>query len=187
LADFIACETNGRFVVPIGRLDKDSYGLLLLTTEESVTGKLLRPSATPEGSVLEKEYHVVTNRKVKDADLAKLRSGMEISVPNFSKPKNQVITRPCVVEHLRPADATDRSVQFVLREGKNRQLRKMLGALGYSVADLKRVRFGPVHLGDLAEGEAQRMTDREVHELLSLTGLIPEGAPSPQNREKDIR
>ena len=188
LASFISNETNRRFVVPIGRLDKDSHGLLLLTTEESITGKLLRPSSTPEGSLLEKEYHVVTNRKVKEADLIKLRSGMAISVPNFNRPRKQVVTRPCVVENLIPWDAKDRSLRFVLREGKNRQIRKMLGALGYSVVDLKRVRFGPVQLGDLAEGHAELMTDRDAQRLLNISALDSrEMPPPPQADVRDVR
>jgi len=187
LASFISSQTNGRFVVPIGRLDKDSHGLLLLTTEESVTGKLLRPSSTPDGSLLDKEYHVETNRKVKDADLVKLRSGMTISVPNFNRPRKQVVTRQCVVEKLLPEDAKDRTLRFVLREGKNRQIRKMLGALGYSVVNLKRVRFGPVMLGDLAEGHAELMTDRDVRRLLNNSALDSSEMSPSSEETRDVR
>jgi len=168
--------TGGRFVVPIGRLDKDSSGLLLLTTEESLCARLLRPSVQDDGSPIEKEYHVRTSRRVSDTHCAKLSGGMKVSIR-----KEKVTTRPCVVERLElggDAGGPDSSalLRFVLREGKNRQIRKMLGALGHAVKDLKRVRFGTVELGGLAPGGVEALRSEEVKKLLKLSEQASERA-----------
>lgn len=177
LARQIALTAAGRPVVPIGRLDKASRGLLLLTTDAALCARLLRPGRGVEGSSVDKEYHVVTRRRLADSELASLAAGVEISVPK-SGASARAATRACVVERLQAggwAEALDRgvdilartaqpdnnsrasrsdesdesdefdesdesrSLRIVLREGKNRQIRKMLGALGHSVDDLFRV------------------------------------------------
>ena len=180
LARQVALTAAGRPVVPIGRLDKASRGLLLLTTDAALCARLLRPGRGVEGSSVDKEYHVVTRRRLADSELASLAAGVEISVPK-SGASARAATRACVVERLQAggwAEALDRgvdilartaqpdnnsrasrsdesdesyesdesdesdesrSLRIVLREGKNRQIRKMLGALGHSVDDLFRV------------------------------------------------
>jgi 16S rRNA U516 pseudouridylate synthase RsuA-like enzyme len=90
--------TSGAPVVPIGRLDKDSSGLLLLTTEASLISRVLRPRADLGGIAVEKEYHVRTHRLVKDNELECLRSGIDISVRGRIER-----TRPCQVLPLQPA------------------------------------------------------------------------------------
>lgn len=116
--------TGGKYVVPIGRLDKDSHGLLLLTTNKRITGKLLRPTKA-QGSEIEKEYHVQTTVKVKDEHLVTLRSGMEISVRKKGK-RDRIKLLPCVVERLEPSDPCSKALRFILQEGKQRQIRKMV-------------------------------------------------------------
>ena len=177
LARQVALTAAGRPVVPIGRLDKASRGLLLLTTDAALCARLLRPGRGVEGSSVDKEYHVVTRRRLADSELASLAAGVEISVPK-SGASARAATRACVVERLQAdgwavaldrgvdilartaqpdnnsrasrsdeSDESDefdesdesRSLRIVLREGKNRQIRKMLGALGHSVDDLFRV------------------------------------------------
>ena len=169
-------------MVPIGRLDKASRGLLLLTTDAALCARLLRPGRAVEGSSVDKEYLVVTRRRLADSELASLAAGVEIIVPK-SGASTRATTRACVVERLQEdgwAEALDRgadilartakpdnnshasrfdesrslsrsdesrSLRIVLREGKNRQIRKMLGALGHSVDDLFRVSCCTVGLG----------------------------------------
>jgi pseudouridine synthase len=185
LARQVALTAAGRPVVPIGRLDKASRGLLLLTTDAALCARLLRPGRGVEGSSVDKEYHVVTRRRLADSELASLAAGVEISVPK-SGASARAATRACVVERLQAggwAEALDRgvdilartaqpdnnsrasrsdesdesgesgesdesrSLRIVLREGMNRQIRKMLGALGHSVDDLFRVSCYAVGLG----------------------------------------
>lgn len=166
-------------MVPIGRLDKASRGLLLLTTDAALCARLLRPGRAVEGSSVDKEYLVVTRRRLADSELASLAAGVEIIVPKYrSGASTRATTRACVVERLQEdgwAEALDRgvdilariaqpdnnsrasrsdesydesrSLRIVLREGKNRQIRKMLGALGHSVDDLFRVSCCTVGLG----------------------------------------
>ena len=173
LARQLVSTAAGRPVVPIGRLDKASRGLLLLTTDAALCARLLRPGRAVEGSSVDKEYLVVTRRRLADSELASLAAGVEIIVPT-SGASTRATTRACVVERLQEdgwAEALDcgvdilariaqpdnnsrasrsdesRSLRIVLREGKNRQIRKMLGALGHSVDDLFRVSCCTVGLG----------------------------------------
>ncbi len=125
-----------RFVVTIGRLDKDSTGLLLLTTNESITGALLRPGE--EGSALAKVYMVETRKRVQTSFLETLRSGVELSIRDWGD-KEKVVSKPCVVERV-PAQQGCNLLRFELREGKNRQIRKMLGSGGHAVKRLCRTR-----------------------------------------------
>jgi pseudouridine synthase len=169
-------------VVPIGRLDKASRGLLLLTPHARVCGLLLRPADAEQGSNVTKEYHVLSSRRVSDAELARLSAGMEIAVPNRDRSPRLaaatygmtrvVTTRPCVVERLGDPRGLDGSnanaLRFVLREGKHRQIRKMLGSLGNGAVDLLRVRFGTVGLGALTEGGVELLSEDKVRALLEL-------------------
>jgi pseudouridine synthase len=157
-------ETDGRFVVPVGRLDKDSTGLLLLTTDESATGPLLRPSVTGGGSPLRKVYLVETRRRVREAALEQLRRGVELRIRDWGRGAKAVTTLPCRIER----EARERVLRFELREGKNRQIRKMLGSFGYDVSSLHRVAFGPIELGALSPGELSRLSEEEVKALLTI-------------------
>ena len=156
---WLAHETGGRFVVPVGRLDKDSSGLLLLTTDESVTATLLRPGEG--GSPLSKVYLVETRKRVQTAVLEQLRQGVELRIRDWGRGTKAVQTRPCSIERLE-----ERLLRFELREGKNRQIRKMLGSAGHDAQRLHRVAFGPVQLDGLEANELRRMTQEEVRALL---------------------
>ncbi len=151
-------ETEGRFVVPVGRLDKDSTGLLLLTTDESVTGTLLRPGT--QGSPLVKVYLVETRKRVQTRVIEQLREGVELSLRHWGG-KKSLTTMPCVIERVE-----ERLLRFELREGKNRQIRKMLGSAGHDAKRLHRVSFGPVTVEDMAPGELRRMSEQEVAALM---------------------
>jgi 23S rRNA pseudouridine2604 synthase len=151
-------ETEGRFVVPVGRLDKDSTGLLLLTTDESVTGTLLRPGT--DGSPLTKVYLVETRKRVQTRVIEQLKQGVELSMRDWGD-KKKVTTMPCVIERVQ-----ERLLRFELREGKNRQIRKMLGSAGHDATRLHRVAFGPVAIEDMAPNELRRMSEEEVKTLM---------------------
>lgn len=156
-------ETNGQHVIPVGRLDKASNGLVLLATEGDIFAKLLRPSVTQFGSAITKEYHVATEKRVSDEHINQMKMGVDIFIRNWSKPKIVVSTLPCEIERL-----GRKTLKFILREGKNRQIRKMLGSFDHKVVDLTRVRFGPISLTGLREGEIELLSHEELNKLLAL-------------------
>jgi len=137
-------------VVPVGRLDYDSSGVLLLTDDGELAHRLTHPRFG-----VEKTYHVTIEGRVAPEDVRTLGSG--VRTPEFR-------AQPCRARVLSSHD--ERSViEVVLREGKNRQVRRMLDALGYRVLSLQRVRFGPVALGELRPGRSRCLTTRELKEL----------------------
>lgn len=135
-------------VYPVGRLDKESSGLLLLTNDGRLHQKLSHPSFDHE-----KEYDVLVERPISDAALRRMAEGM---------PLQNTRTRPAAVRRI---DA--RRFRIVLKEGRNRQIRRMVSRLGNEVVDLKRIRVAHIRLGRLPEGTWRQLTDREVLALLS--------------------
>lgn len=131
---------------PVGRLDADSTGLLLLTNDGALANRLTHPRYE-----VPKAYRVKLRRPPGEGDLRRLAGGVELE---------DGPTAPAEVRRL-----GEREIEVVLREGRNRQLRRMAEAIGNEVAALRRVRFGPVELGDLAEGDARRLSDDEVSQL----------------------
>jgi 23S rRNA pseudouridine2605 synthase len=135
---------------PVGRLDVDSTGLLLLTNDGELANRLTHPRYE-----VEKTYRVELRRPPSEGDLRRLAGGVELE---------DGMTAPAGVERL-----GEREVEIVLREGRNRQLRRMAEAIGNEVVALRRVRFGPLALGDLAPGSARRLSAEEVAALHGLT------------------
>ena len=131
---------------PVGRLDADSTGLLLLTNDGELANRLTHPRY--EAS---KTYRAELRRPPSEADLERLRRGVEL---------DDGPTAPAEVSRL-----GEREIEIVLREGRNRQVRRMAEAVGNEVAALRRVRFGSVELGGLAEGDARRLADNEIANL----------------------
>ena len=131
---------------PVGRLDADSTGLLLLTNDGELANRLTHPRYE-----VAKAYRVELRRPPSDADLRRLASGVELEDGR---------TAPADVRRL-----GRREIEVVLREGRNRQLRRMAEAVGNEVAALRRVRFGPIALGDLAEGAARPLSPDEIASL----------------------
>jgi 23S rRNA pseudouridine2605 synthase/23S rRNA pseudouridine2604 synthase len=138
-------------VYPVGRLDKDSTGLLLLTNDGRLHLRLSHPSFDHE-----KEYEVVVERPIPDGALRRMAEGMPIL---------NTRTRPAVVTRL-----DERRFRIVLKEGRNRQIRRMVRRLGNEVVELKRTRVACIRLGGLAEGAWRYLDQREVEALL---GEIP--------------
>ncbi len=131
---------------PVGRLDVDSTGLLLLTNDGELANRLTHPRYE-----VPKTYVVELRRPPSEADLRRLAGGVEL---------DDGPTAPAEVRRL-----GERRVEIVLREGRNRQVRRMAEAIGNGVASLRRTRFGPIALGDLPEGAARRLTPDEIAAL----------------------
>ena len=143
-------DSKGR-LYPVGRLDADSTGLLLLTNDGELANRLTHPRYE-----VPKAYRVQLGRPPSDGDLRRLSRGVELE---------DGPTAPAEARRL-----GKREVEIVLREGRNRQVRRMAEAIGNEVVALRRVRFGPVELGSLAEGEARLLSSDEV-EALRQAGL----------------
>ena len=139
------------WLAPVGRLDKASEGLLLLTNDSEWGAR-----ATDPETHLDKTYHVQVNRVV-DADLLdSLGRGVEMPMGELLKVKE--------VRMLRAGEKNS-WLQIVLDEGKNRQIRRVLDALGVEVLRLIRVAIGPLHLGDLAKGQYRELSADEKRML----------------------
>jgi 23S rRNA pseudouridine2605 synthase len=134
---------------PVGRLDADSTGLLLLTNDGELANRLTHPRFE-----VPKVYRVLLRRPPSERDLRRLASGVELE---------DGPTAPAEVWRR-----GEREVEIVLREGRNRQVRRMAEAVGNDVIALRRVRFGPIELGDLPEGEARRLSSAEIETLARL-------------------
>ena len=134
-------------IFPVGRLDKNSSGLILLTNDGSIVNKLLRAENGHE-----KEYIVTVNRPFDRNFIKQMESG----VPVLGQ-----LTLPCTV---RPVN--DKTFKIILHQGLNRQIRRMCEYLGYRVTRLKRIRFMNINLGDLDSGKWRMLTADEKKELL---------------------
>ena len=130
----------------VGRLDKDSRGLLLMTNNGDIINKMMRA-----GNRHEKEYKVTVDKELTPAFIEKMSNGVPIL---------DTVTRPCTVKKIGKYTFT-----IILTQGLNRQIRRMCEALGYQVKDLVRTRIMNIELGRLREGEYRKLTDRELNEL----------------------
>ncbi|MCH2171126.1 rRNA pseudouridine synthase [Myxococcota bacterium] len=146
---------EGGRLYPVGRLDRDSEGLVLLTNDGELTHALLHPSRGHE-----REYRVRVRGRVDRKSLAALASGVRLE---------DGMTAPAKVGPSHFESHSNATVFTVtLREGRNRQIRRSLNVLGHEVIGLCRVRMGTLHLGRLAPGSARRATAREKRQLLAL-------------------
>lgn len=142
-------------IYPVGRLDKDSEGLLLLTNDGSFTNCMTHPSHE-----YAKAYRVTVRPAVNDEILFNLRNGIEIDGRK---------TAPCEVTVL--TEEENRVVlEFILHEGRNRQIRKMCESQGLEVARLKRISIGPIKLGMLKQGDYKELSEQDVKKLLRSAG-----------------
>ena len=142
----------GTRVYPVGRLDKNSEGLLIMTNDGEFANFMMHPKYK-----VEKVYRVTVKNSVTDEQVTDLASGVMIDDRR---------TEPCEVVVLEKAN--ERSVmQITLREGRNRQIRKMCESVGLTVSRLKRISVGPVRLGVLQPGEYRYLTAREIELLTS--------------------
>ena len=138
-------------IYPVGRLDKDSEGLLLLTNNGDIVNKMMR-----SGNMHEKEYIVTVNRPVTDSFLHGMANGVPLVELNTT-------TRKCRVERT-----GKKQFSIVLTQGLNRQIRRMCEYFGYRVQKLVRVRIMNIELGDLKAGTYREVTPQEYKELMRL-------------------
>ena len=144
IVDFINFDKR---VYPIGRLDKNSQGLILLTNDGSIVNNILKGS-----NYHEKEYVVTVDKPVTDDFIKKMSTGVRIL---------DRVTRPCKVTKVKKY-----VFNIVLTQGLNRQIRRMCGELGYNVQKLKRIRIMNIELGNLPVGQYRKVTDSELKELM---------------------
>lgn len=133
----------------IGRLDKDSEGLLLMTNNGDIINKMMRA-----GNCHEKEYKVTVNKPVTSEFIEKMAKGVPIL---------DTVTRECEVEQIGKY-----KFRIVLTQGLNRQIRRMCEYLGYKVTTLQRIRVMNIELGNLKPGEYRKVTESEIEELYEL-------------------
>ncbi len=153
-------QEEGR-LFPVGRLDKDTRGLLLLTNDGYLAQILLHPSMG-----VEKTYLVMAEGYVTREGLSRLRKGIRLEEGMTAPAKVRVLGRygnRCLLE-------------FTLHEGKKRQIRRMCAAVGLRVVDLVRTRFGPLELKGLEEGSYRHLSEREVRELMGYEGDTRRGS-----------
>lgn len=153
-------------VYPVGRLDKNSEGLILLTNDGEFANEIAHPKKH-----IAKTYRVTVPSKVTEEQIAKMTIGVEI--------EKGVTTLPCTINVL--TEQPERTVlEFIIYEGKNRQIRKMCNAVGLEVSRLKRTSVGGVKLGMLKPGEYRDLTDAEMRTLRAAMGK----ADPPKKRRK---
>lgn len=143
--DFVGFK---EYIFPIGRLDKESEGLLLLTNDGDFANEILSSENKKE-----KEYIVRVNRNFDDEFLKGMANGVDIG---------DIVTRKCLVERI-----TDDTFKIVLTQGVNRQIRRMSLAFGYRVMELKRIRILNLELGDLESGEWRFLSKEEALNMIS--------------------
>ena len=139
---------------PVGRLDFDSEGLLLLTNDGELMQRLLHPSHE-----VPKVYLCKVSNQVTEEELRRLRAGVTLD--------DGRMTSPAEVRLIR-REAFDSVVLVTIHEGRNRQVRRMFDRIGHQVVALRRVGFGPIALGDLPRGQWRKLTEAEIRRLKEL-------------------
>ncbi|HVZ67549.1 MAG TPA: pseudouridine synthase [Patescibacteria group bacterium] len=135
---------------PVGRLDKDTTGLILLTNDGELTNHLTHPRYE-----VHKTYKLTINGRVNEKQLSSLRNGVKLE---------EGLTHPAEVKVVREGDIS--ILEVTIHEGKNRQIRRMCLALGIKLTDLQRIKLGPIEIGNLGVGKYRELTVAEL-KLLS--------------------
>lgn len=154
--DILRSKKLPKGVFPVGRLDKDSYGLIILTNDGRITDRLLSPKYDHE-----KEYEVIIDRAITQAFLKHMAEGVRIG-----EMKDAYMTERAQVKML-----GIKKFRIILTEGKKHQIRRMCDALGYHVQDLKRIRIMNIKLGDLSIGGHRTIEGTELADFMQLLGL----------------
>lgn len=138
-------------IFPVGRLDKDSEGLLILSNDGKLSELVLEPVEH-----VEKIYLIKVERELSDSDLKGLSNGIEIKMEEDGK-KSSYETKPCKISKI-----SELIYEIKISEGKKRQIRRMIEAVGNKVIDLKRISIGKIELGDLKAGEYAKVEKGEI-------------------------
>ena len=152
IVDFVNHEER---IFPIGRLDKDSEGLILLTSDGSIVNKILRNENKNE-----KDYIVTVNKPISPSFLKGMAGGVKI----YNPVRNEyTITNKCKVSKI-----NDKTLKITLTQGLNRQIRRMCSHFGYRVVKLKRIRIMNIDLGNLPVGKWRNLTKEELGTLFRI-------------------
>lgn len=143
--DYVKIDTR---VFPIGRLDKDTTGVLILTNDGDLANALMHPR---QG--VEKVYQAYLDRPLEDTDKKTFENGILL---------DDIVTAPCTTRFL---GNTRRDVVVTLHEGRNRQIHRMFGSLGYVVQKLDRVRYLDLEAGSLTQGQWRYLSNKEIERL----------------------
>ena len=146
IVDFV---NHDKRIFPIGRLDKDSQGLIFLTNDGDIVNKILRA-----GNNHEKEYIVTVNKPINDEFVRRMSNGIKILGQ---------VTKKCYVNK-----EGNNTFRIILTQGLNRQIRRMCEALGYEVIKLKRIRIMNVNLDELKIGKWRNLTEKELRDINDL-------------------
>lgn len=160
----------GRYLVPVGRLDLETSGLLLMTNDTAFVERIANPAHE-----VPKTYLVKTTSRLDDDQLDRLRRGIDL---------DDGTTRPAEVNRLRDTASGRTFVEITICEGRNRQVRRMVEALGSHVMKLVRVAIGPIRIGDLPIGSWRALT---IEELASLGWSSGSTTPRGRGRGPDGR
>ncbi len=146
-------EDIGVRLFPVGRLDKDSEGLLIMTNDGALANNLTHPSKG-----IAKVYRVSVSPKASERQITELAGGVQLE-DGFARPASLRVT----------SDDSDKTVmEMVMREGRNREIRRMCEAVGLTVTRLKRTSYGPVKLGNLPAGQYRELTKQEISALRAV-------------------
>ena len=148
-SNIIRFMNHPKRIFPVGRLDKDSEGLILLTNDGDIVNKILRA-----GNNNEKEYVVSVDKELTSEMIRQMGNGVKILGER---------TKPCYIRQEAP-----RRFRIILKQGLNRQIRRMCAEFGYKVKDLKRIRIMHIQLGNLATGKWRYLTPAEIEQLERL-------------------
>ena len=166
-ANIIRAINHPERVFPIGRLDKDSEGLILVTNDGDIVNKILRV-----GNKHEKEYIVTVNKPIKESFIERMKGGVEIL---------DTKTRKCAVRQV-----SSHVFHIVLTQGLNRQIRRMCEKLDYEVMKLKRIRIMNLHLGKLPVGEWRELSEEETADILDSVQFSSKTKASSANKKKVV-
>ena len=139
-----------QYIFPVGRLDKESQGLIIMTNDGVLSNKILEAD-----NLHEKEYIVTVDKIINDDFINKMASGVDIG---------DAITRKCKVSKI-----SDDTFNIVLTQGLNKQIRRMTKAFGYTVIKLERIRIMNIKIDDIEYGQWRKLTSRELEKLKELT------------------
>lgn len=145
-------------VFPVGRLDRDTTGLLILTNDGELAFRLTHPKFG-----VPKRYHALVRGVVTEAEVQKLEKGVELE---------EGMTAPCQIR-IEKKDARQTELFVVLHEGKKRQIRRIFELIGHRVIELSRQNYGPLALGQMRPGEKRRLSSKEIQSLYAATGAKP--------------
>lgn len=167
--DLVPAKTR---VFCVGRLDADTTGLMIVTNDNELTNRLTHPRYG-----VSKRYHVTVKGRVESGHVEQLKKGVYVSEGRMQVSTVKIVQRGNTISAL----------EITLKEGQNRQIRRMLAAIGLDVKSLKRIRIGRIELRGLGVGQCRPLTAREITYLRHATGLEKPGSPDPVPSRQRLR